>query len=371
MSLSIRAPKGPSAISIPLLAVLALSCGEKGPPLPPEPRGPLPPGQVGARQVGGQARVGFVVPVARGEKEAQQPVRAEVIRVSYPPGVEATADPDAFRRRGEIVTTYERDPLESGEPLTLSDATLRELSGGGTGYTIRYGVRVRDRRGRPSPLVVAADLGLVAPAPPPAALRGEPTADGIRLVWNAPAAEGEFRYNVYRPAEKPSALDEPLNAKPLDATEFLDTTGETGERYRYMVRVALAEGRPHRESEDSETIAVVAEDRFAPTAPHGLVAVQEGTAVRLFWDPNPERDLRGYRVFRRRIAQERETAWERIGPDPVERPLYLDAEVELGQRLAYRVVAVDRTTPPNESRPSEVVEIELLGEPTTGEADRP
>jgi hypothetical protein len=345
MSLSIRAPKGPSAISIPLLAVLALSCGEKGPPLPPEPRGPLPPGQVGARQVGGQARVGFVVPVARGEKEAQQPVRAEVIRVSYPPGVEATADPDAFRRRGEIVTTYERDPLESGEPLTLSDATLRELPGGGTGYTIRYGVRVRDRRGRPSPLVVAADLGLVAPAPPPAALRGEPTADGIRLVWNAPAAEGEFRYNVYRPAEKPSAL--------------------------YMVRVALAEGRPHRESEDSETIAVVAEDRFAPTAPHGLVAVQEGTAVRLFWDPNPERDLRGYRVFRRRIAQERETAWERIGPDPVERPLYLDAEVELGQRLAYRVVAVDRATPPNESRPSEVVEIELFGEPTTGEADRP
>jgi hypothetical protein len=218
---------------------------------------------------------------------------------------------------------------------------------------------------------VAADLGFVDPAPPPTALRGEPTADGIRLVWDAPAAEREFRYNVYRPADKPSALDEPLNAKPLDTTEFLDTTVETGERYMYVVRVALAEGRPHRESANSETIAVVAEDRFAPTAPHGLVAVQEGMAVRLFWDPNPERDLRGYRVFRRSLAQERETVWARIGPDPVERPLYLDAEVVIGQRLAYRVVAVDRATPPNESRPSEVVEIELLGEPTAGEADGP
>ncbi len=137
------------------------------------------------------------------------------------------------------------------------------------------------------------------------------------------------------------------------------------------MRVALAEGRPHRESANSETISVLAEDRFAPRAPSGLVAVQEGTAVRLFWDPNPERDLRGYRVFRRSLAPGRETDWERIGPDPVERPLYLDAEIEIGQHLAYRVVAVDRATPPNESRPSGEVEIELLGEPSTGEADQP
>ena len=37
-----------------------------------------------------EAFVGFVVPVARGDKPGQQPVRVELIRVSYPPGVEPT-----------------------------------------------------------------------------------------------------------------------------------------------------------------------------------------------------------------------------------------------------------------------------------------
>ena len=81
------------------LLLLATACGKKGSPLPPLPRGPFPPENVAARQIGDRVLVGFDVPVARGDKPAQQPVRAELVRVEYSPGLEPPVDADAFRRR--------------------------------------------------------------------------------------------------------------------------------------------------------------------------------------------------------------------------------------------------------------------------------
>ena len=369
-SLSPRASSLLAAATI--ISLIGVSgCGEKGPPRPPEPRGPFPPERVSARQVGSNALVGFVVPVARGGKVGQQPARVELIRVSYPPDVEPTLDAHAFRRRGEVVYTRDGDPLQPGGALTLSDPELAKLAAGGVGYTIRYGVLVRDRRGRPSPLVVAKDLVILRAVAAPGKLRGEPTADGIRLVWDPPADADGAHYNLYRPPGQRTALDEPLNADPLSTTDYLDTAVETGETYTYFVRAVLADGRPYRESEESEAITLVAEDRFPPVPPRGLVAVQEGRAVRLFWDPNAERDLRGYRLYRQQIEGQEAGDWMPVGPEPIEQPLFLDQDVRVGQRWLYRVTAIDRATPPNESGPSETVDIELLEEPTAVESVRP
>jgi len=90
-----------------------------------------------------------------------------------------------------------------------------------------------------------------------------------------------------------------------------------------------------------------------------LVTVQEGLAVRLFWDPNRERDLAGYRVYRRLEDDD----WQLISPDTASNPLFLDNEIEIGQGLAYRVTAVDRADPPNESKPSEEKLLVVLAEP--------
>ena len=361
--------RAPVLVAGTLLLACCVGCGEKGPPLPPESRGPLPPMPVRARQVGSEVRVGFVVPQARGEHEAQQPLEAEVVRVSFPPSVEPGIDPDAFRRRGVIVGKVALDPLPAGEPLGAGDSSLATLAGGSPwGYTLRYGVRVRDRRGRSSPLVVAEDLVALEPTDPPRELVGEPTSDGIRLSWRAPDGGEGLRYNVYRTgASQPTPLEDPHNRKPLETPEYLDATVHPGETYTYRVRVALAEDPPYRESGDSNSVTVLAEDRFAPQAPRGLVAVQEGQAVRLFWDPNPERDILGYRVYRSRAGG----AWERVGPDPVERSSYLDADVAIGESLAYRVSAVDRAVPSNEGPQSDPVELEILGEPPPLEGEEP
>ena len=235
------------------------------------------------------------------------------------------------------------------------------------GHTLRYAIRVRDRRGRPSPLVVAKDLVPLAAVAAPTALRAEPTADGVRLVWDAPEGAGPFRYNVYRSAPDAAHAETPLNTNPIADTEYLDSGVGTGERHIYSVRVALADGVPYREGETSAAREILTEDRFAPAPPQGLVAVQEGRAVRLFWNPNRERDLAGYRLYRWLDPG----PWSRFGPDPVERPLYLDEDVREGQHPFYRVTAVDRSLPPNESQPSSAVDVQVLAEPVAPGTSRP
>ena len=352
-------------LAIGLLA--ASSCGKKGPPRPPEPRGPLPPRKIEVRQLGAQMVVAFQIPEPRGSQPAQAPARAELVRVEYGPGLEAPSDPDTFRRRGTVVRVFGANPLQPGTRATIDDPSWTRLVDGGVGWTLRYAVRVRDQRGRPSPLVVARDIIAVAIPEPPRGLTAEPTADGIRAVWSPPADEGSFRYNLYRADDEGVYPERPLNGQPLETSEFLDTSAEIGKTYRYGVRTSVGEPPPFTESATSAEVIVVAEDRFAPAAPEGLVAVQEGEAIRLFWDPGQERDLEGYRVYRRIDS----SAWESVGPSLVPEPLYLDTEVEPGQRVVYRVTAVDRATPPNEGPASSVVEV-LVAEDRGGtDGERP
>jgi hypothetical protein len=342
-------------------AAVCGACGKKGPARPPEPRGPFPAKAVTARQIGGRAVVTFTAPKARGDKPAQQPARAELVRVDYAPGGKPPADPDAFRRRGVVVATLEGDPVVPDRRVTMEDPTVGQLTDHGLGAILRYAVRVRDRRARTSPLVIAPDLVLVESRPAPSGLKAEATGDGVRLSWDAAAGEAP-KYALYRAQGDAPFPEKALPVEPLTTTEYLDASVVTGTSYRYAVRLVLADGPPPRESESSIETAVVAEDRFAPQSPTGLVAVQEGRSVRLFWNPSLERDLGGYRLYRRAGTSE----WTRLGSDPIAEPLYLDEAVKAGDDLAYRVSAIDRSTPPNESAPSSEVSVGVVEDPGAG-----
>jgi hypothetical protein len=340
-----------------VLCGLGTACGKKAPPLPPALRGPHAPPVVNVRQIGDLPHVVFELPAPRGAKPVQEMVRVELIRVVYDSEAPPPPTADAFRRRGERVHVEHADPFTPGAVLALSDSSVAELEHKGLSQTLRYAVRVLDRRGRSSAWVAAPDLVLLPASVAPAELTAEPTSAGVRLIWSGAAESG---YNLYR--SNPDGTQVTLNEVPIRAAEYLDEDARIGEVYSYRVRALLAEGRPRRESADSNTAIVTAIDRFPPQPPQGLVAVQEGIAVRLFWDPSPERDVAGYRVFRSIDGN----GFASIGPDPLERPLYLDTDVAPGQRLRYRVTAVDGAEPPNESGPAQTPSLALIDEPVSG-----
>jgi predicted small lipoprotein YifL len=344
---------------IPLALAALAACGKTGPVRPPAPRGPLPPSGVEARQLGTSVEVAFTLPLPRGTSKSQALGSAEVLRVAYPRGVTPPTDPEAFRVQGEVVAQVDPSAAGSEKRLALRDVGLASLADAGIGWTLRYGVRVKDVKGRSSALVLAHDLETVEPKPPPIELRAEATADGIRLSWTPPKGIAEVRYNVYRgPAA--GLLDErPLHLQPLESADYLDTTAAVGERYRYVVRTVAGEGPPYRESDSSRSVEVDASDRFAPAPPKGLVAVQEGKAVRLLWNPGREPDLDGYRVYRKRAGGD----WAPVGTEVVRQPSYLDQDVLAGESIAYRVTSVDRASTANESEPSEEATIVVGSEP--------
>ena len=358
---------GTLAGAVVLVLVLA-ACGKTGPPIPPVSRGPLPPRAPRARQLGTSLLVAFDVPAARGSRPGQELVAAELVRVAFPGGIVPPQDPEVFRRRGQVVGRHAAaGPLVAGSRLELADEDTATLGARGVGAVLRYAVRVIDRGGRRSPLVVVRDLTPIESVPAPTGLTAEPTKDGVRLSWRPPPGLDEASFNIYRIPTGGRAAETPINAKPVYGPAFLDASAIPGESYDYSVRVALHPEPPFREGEPANLVDVLVDDRFSPAPPAGLVGVQEGLAVRLFWDPSPEYDVAGYRVARRVGDGE----WTGAGADLVREPLFLDRDVEIGQRIDYRVTAVDRADPPNESGPSDPVEVWVVEEPVAGGPDVP
>ena len=346
--------------SVVLLALsLGAACGKTGPLTPPAPRGPLPASAVEARQIGDRVEIALTVPNPRGNDPSQAVQRTEILRVAYPRGRTAPPEPDAFTVRGELVASVEAGFAKPGDRIVIADPSFQELSDRGIGWTLRYGVRVRDERGRPSSLVVAKDLTTVPSVGAPSRLTGQATPDGVRLTWDAPDGQPSATYNVYRAPAEGAIPERPINVQPLTSRDDLDATAEPGKTYRYLVRAVAGDGQPYRESVSSNVAVVDASDRFAPAPPTGLVVVQEGAAARLLWNPGGEADLDGYRIYK----QVGDGGWISTGGDIVRQPSFVDPILSPGAVVRYRVTAIDRALPPNESQPSVVVELRVGAEP--------
>jgi hypothetical protein len=289
------------------------------------------------------------VPAPRGPQPDQVIARAELLRVDFPPGAVPPVDPGVFSRRGSEVASAE-GPFEPGGRVPFADPTLSAFDPL-DGRLVRYAVRWRDTKGRPSPLTLAPDLTLAAPPSTPAALAAESVPGGVRLSWEPPAGGAPSGYNLYRAAGEAPFDEAPRNAEPILETSYLDPDVQLGSRYRYAVRALAAAGRPPREGDSSEVASVLAADHFPPDPPRDLVAVREGDLVRVFWTPGPEPDLAGYRVERSVDGG----AWEPAA-DALTQAQWLDGSPPPGT-LGYRVRAYDRAEPPNFSEPSAVAEI--------------
>lgn len=227
--------------------------------------------------------------------------------------------------------------------------------------SLAFAVRVIDSKKRASDFAMPAAVTIRACPKPPRSVGVQVFPDFIEVGWLAPGSnvdgarpENVGGYAVYRyegdgPKRKLALL-------PADEIRFEDRDFEFGKAYGYFVRAVAAGTEGAVESGDSHAAEIVPRDVFPPAAPAGLVALAGENLVSLSWRPAKERDLDGYRVWRKEAGG---PAFGALGGGLVRENTFTDRLAAKGGSYIYAVSAVDRTG--NESPKSEGASVVAKG----------
>ncbi|HEX2771316.1 MAG TPA: fibronectin type III domain-containing protein, partial [Micromonosporaceae bacterium] len=134
---------------------------------------------------------------------------------------------------------------------------------------------------------------------------------------------------------------------------FADPRVEFGAERCYVVRRVEMAGAIAIESAPSKPACVTPIDTFAPAPPKSLAHIAAANGVSLIWEANAEPDLGGYLVLRGDAPGDKLSP---LTPSPITDTSFLDTTVQRGRTYVYEVVAVDQSTPANQSPPSNRVE---------------
>jgi fibronectin type 3 domain-containing protein len=213
-------------------------------------------------------------------------------------------------------------------------------------------VNQKDHAGAPSnPVTVYWDY----PPSPPGRVRAERGDRRVSLSWDSVA--GATGYDVYRRGEEDTFSLNPLNRTPLTDTKYTDLNVENDKRYVYSVRAVKRVAKTDVEGKGSLGIPVTPMKLTPPAVPSGLSVVPLKEGVELNWRKNPDPDLLGYYVYRRKVGEEK---FERLNEAPLTGETYLDKDAEPEQEYDYAVTAVDNSPRRNESPLSEEIRIKYL-----------
>ncbi len=353
-----RAARRPGiGLALALAAAIACpACGKKGPPLPPVRILPRPAQNVHVRQVGGDIVVEASLSLTRTDGTPLGP-DATVRILRMPPT--ATLKPGmvsprylvaTFQKEAKVVGALTGSALQqaaSDGHLVFHDSEALTEPGAAKGGHFMYGIQVVDANGEKSALTVPLDIELTEAPPTPVRLTVETAEGEVRLRWEPgnPDTKGEL-YNIYRSMTTDTHEPRnPLNSTPTPDHAYVDKTFQYGETYRYSVRALPGPPPPLRESPPCAAVEVRPLDIYPPKAPTGLGVAVEGPVIKLYWFPNSEPDLHGYRVYRR----EGNGPWSPLGDVGAAETSFADTTAVPGVRYHYTVTAFDGATPPNES----------------------
>ena len=151
----------------------------------------------------------------------------------------------------------------------------------------------------------------------------------------------------------PIAPVKPLNATMLTAPGFTDPRVEFGTERCYIVRRVRNGGRDcHRKRPQRAGLRDAR--RHVPAGAAEIAGPHcSGNGVSLIWEANAETDLGGYLVLRGEAPGDKLSP---LTPAPITDTSFLDTTVRRGRTYVYEVVAVDQSTPANQSPPSNRVE---------------
>lgn len=372
------------------LLVSLLSCGKKGPILPPVPRIIKKVEALEISQRGEKLLLEWENPTAYIDGSPVSEIAAieiwvleiekesaekEVIRAEEPGGNKAgkggkdgkkvtekkkNLTPEEFEKKARLLALVEQkefsrhlvsldsEPVRYRYSYLLSERDLRL-------DRLIFSLRVRGKGRRKSEFSRLLSVKPAVISMPPREVKASLFQDRIEISWKAAdknfdqTSPARFKgYNVYRSEEKEQPRR--LNEKLVKEEKFIDDNFLLGKVYHYFVRASLTEPPLFMESEDSDVVEVQAEDIFAPAAPSGLISIAAESTISLTWDSNTEADLAGYRVWRR---MEGESDFKLLTLQLIRANAFSDATAEKNKRYDYAVTALDKAG--NESSRSKSV----------------
>ncbi len=363
-----RGKRGRISVSLIAFALVAagimagISCGKRKPPLPPRPKVSQR-AEISGFQRGDRVILSWKMPDKNAPPADVQHIRRiDIYRLAERPASTLTLSEEEFASRSVVIASVNvRDSDFGPKPYTYTDT----LQFAGQPVRLRYAVRFVNAAGQKaafSNFLVIEPAARVAAAPQ--SLKAEVTQGAVTLEWAAPTANADgttpvnlVGFNIYRSDSRTQA-GRLLNRAPIREASYSDDTFEFEKEYFYFVRaVSSGTGDSPTESTESNVIEVNPKDTFAPSPPTAITIAASPDSISLFFPPNPETDVTGYKIFRSEDESIPKAEWKLLTPKPQDANTFQDTTAEAGRTYFYFVTAVDKYN--NESAPSEVVSDKL------------
>ena len=329
--------------------VLSTGCGKKAPPISYDVTVPSPILDLESRVREGRLLLRWSMPEAPDGSKMPAVREFNVLRE------ETSLEKAWCEECPERLETLDVLAMETKDKFSLiDDRVVYEDKRVSYGHRYVYRVISVSRRGykseRSNRVVVAWD------APPPAPEDVEGSGDDRAAVIRWSPVDGAEGYRIYRrQGERP--WGEAVGEVGPDESSYRDAGLANRVVYRYAVRSLRRLGPTVIEGAGSAEIVVKPEDRRAPAAPVGLMAIPLAAGVELSWQRSTEPDVLGYFVYRRVQGGD---DYGRLNDEPVRDALYMDRTVVLGESYEYVVTVVDNSPQRNESGFSESVSVTYL-----------
>ena len=163
-----------------------------------------------------------------------------------------------------------------------------------------------------------------------------------RLI-NGEGVSSAVLYQLYR-GQGPESL-RPVG-EPTDETVVSDSGLINGLEYHYQVRAVRESGGTRLYGLASHPVKATPMDLTPPAPPRELTGVVVATGVKLLWERGTEKDLAGYRIYRRLPEESKPT---RIGEVDRAEITFVDQLPPPPGGCYWSVAAFDKAQPANES----------------------
>ena len=351
------AEKAPLA-ALAVVVLIAGACGKRGVPLPPRERVEQR-AEIAAFQRGNQVVLSWKMPARNASPGSVLHIASvDIFRLAEPLSSPLTMSEEEFASRSVLIGSM---PITNAD-FGLKTITYRDtLEFAGQPVRLRYAIRFVNASGQRaafSNFLMLEPAARVANAP--ASLSTSVSQDAITLSWTAPTQNVDgtspvniVGYNIYR---SPSANQAGtlLNKTPVNATTYADPSFEFTKEYFYFGRaVSIGSGGEPVESLESPIANVKPVDTFPPSPPASVTIAATPTTISLFFPPNPESDVVGYRIYRSTDSNRPKAEWDQLTRDLQKANTFIDERVESGKTYFYYLTATDKFG--NVSAPSEVV----------------